>query len=67
MEITFLSANTSKIHLHVENLMNAVRKPQTSQKARNYPHNWVGQNKKGVTRRTREIHSRDSETRDSMG
>ena len=29
-----------------EHLPNAGRRPQTSQKARNYPHTWVGQKKK---------------------
>ena len=29
-----------------EHLLNAGRRPQTSQKARNSPHTWVGQKKK---------------------
>ena len=32
-----------------EHLLNAGRRPQTSQKARNSPHTWVGQKKKGKT------------------
>ena len=31
---------------HREHLLNAGRRHQTSQKARNSPHTWVGQNKK---------------------
>ena len=51
MEITFLPINTSKIHLHVEqllteHLLNTGRRPQTSQKARKSPCTWVGQKKK---------------------
>ena len=46
MEITFLPTNTSKIYLHVEELLlNMGRRPQTSQKARKSPHTWVGQKK----------------------
>ena len=32
-----------------EHLLNAGRRPQTSQKARNSPHTWVGQKKKEKT------------------
>ena len=32
-----------------EHLLNAGRRPQTSQKARKYPHTWVGQKKKEKT------------------
>ena len=32
-----------------EHLLNAGRTPQTSQKAKNSPHTWVGQKKKGKT------------------
>ena len=53
MEITFLPTNASEIHLHgttpTEHLLNAGRRPQTSQKARkarNSPRTWVGQKKK---------------------
>ena len=46
MEITFLPTDTSKIYLHVEELLlNMGRRPQTSQKARKSPHTWVGQKK----------------------
>ena len=33
----------------IEHLLNAGRRPQTSQKARNSPRTWVGQKKKGKT------------------
>ena len=32
-----------------EHLLNAGRRPQTSQKARNCPRTWAGQKKKGIT------------------
>ena len=41
---TSTSGTTAKEHL-----LNAGRRPQTSQKARNSPHTWVGQKKKGKT------------------
>ena len=51
MEITFLPTNTPEIHLHVEQLLlNTGRRPQTSQKSRNYPRTWVGQKKKKTQR-----------------
>ena len=55
MEITFFPTNASEIHLHVEqtpteHLLNAGRRPQTSQKARNSPCTWVGQKKKEKTK-----------------
>ena len=34
---------------HTEHLLNAGRRPQASQKARNSPRTWVGQKKKGKT------------------
>ena len=34
----------------IEHSLNAGRRPQTSQKARNSPRNWVGQNKKEKNR-----------------
>ena len=56
MEITLLPTNTSEIHLHVEqlptkHLLNAGRRPQTSQKARDSPSNWVAQKKKHKDKR----------------
>ena len=50
MEITFLPTNTSEIHLHVEQLLqNTSRRPQASQKARNFPRTRVRQKKKEKT------------------
>ena len=46
MEITFLPTNTSTCGTTpTEHLLNAGRRPQTSQKARNSPCTWVGQKK----------------------
>ena len=50
MEITFLPTNTSTCGTTpTEHLLNAGRRPQTSQKARNSPCTWVGQKKKEKT------------------
>ena len=38
-----------------EHLLNAGRRPQTSQKARNSPHSWVGQKKKEKENRDKRI------------
>ena len=47
VEITFLPTNTSTCGTTpTEHLLNSGRRPQTSQKARNSPHTWVGQKKK---------------------
>ena len=54
MEITFLPTkyikNTSTCGTPpTQHLLNAGRRPQTSQKAKNSPHTWVEQKKKGKT------------------
>ena len=50
MEITFLPTNTSTCGTTLtEHLLNAGRRLQTSQKARNSPRTWVGQKKKEIT------------------
>ena len=53
MEITFLPTNIKNTSTcgttPTEHLLNAGRRPQTSQKARNSPHTWVGQKKKEKT------------------
>ena len=51
MEITFLPINTSTCGTTpTEHLLNAGRRPQTYQKARNSPRNYVGQKKKRKNR-----------------
>ena len=46
MEITFLPTNTSTCETApTEHLLNAGRRPQTSQKSRKSPRTWVGQKK----------------------
>ena len=54
MEINFLQTNTTKLHLHVEQLLQntywTLTEDLTSQKGRSSPHTWVGQKKKGKTK-----------------
>ena len=58
-EITFLHKyikNTSTCRTTpTEHILNAGRKPQTSQKARKSPHTWVGQKEKEKIRETKEL------------